>query len=230
LKPAALNRKWWQRLTAVVAVLGIALLALARPQTSLGKITIIPGLELHSNQGPDTSGTYPAHFRFENRQHKVLAFNPVNVVWRFLVLTNNTTGAFLPAFETGPVGLRTPDDGGHYEFWLRDSRLLDCNWKLQVNRTFRFYLPAPINSLWRSIRSPADIWETDTMHPSISNWKWGSGTDSFRTFRFPDQPTPTNETPAFLTNGGSLFGGEIHYIPRPSTSNNVQSSAPNPHG
>jgi hypothetical protein len=230
LKRAGSNRKWWLRLTAVAGILGIVLLARALSRGSLGKITIIPGLEFHSNEGPGTSGTYPAHFSFQNRQLKILAFNPVNVVWRFLVLTNNSNGAFLPAFETVPVDLRTPDDGGHYEFWLRDPRLLDCDWKLQVNRTFRYYLPAPLSSLWRSIRTPADIWETDTMHRSVSNWKWGSGVDSLRTFRFPDRVTPTNELPAFLTNGGSLFGGdsEIRYVPEKPVPATVYRYAPNP--
>src|SRR5262245_15671456 len=154
---------------------------------------------------------YPLHFQFENRRHALLGSNPMNATWLFMVLTNNGSGAFVPALLAEPANFRTPDDGGYYEFWMRDTRLLDFEWKLRVTRTFGYRLPWPVSSIWARVRTPADVWESDIMHPSISNWTWESGAESARSFRFPERPTATNSPPAFLTNGGSLFGGEERY-------------------
>src|SRR5262245_54425267 len=84
--------------------------------SSARKITVLCGLEMNYN---DEHG-YPLHFQFENRRHTLLGSNPMNATWLFMVLTNDGSGTFVPALLVEPVNFRTPDDGGYYEFWMRD--------------------------------------------------------------------------------------------------------------
>jgi hypothetical protein len=211
VKGAASKWKSWLGLSAVAITLVASGIAALSPSPAR-KITALGGLELTGLDGKGNAAIYPAHFRFQNREHKFLRVSPTDATWHFTMLTNDSSGVFRLAFQAEPFEFRSPDDGDYYEFWMRDARLVNCDWKVHVTRRFSIHLPSVLHFITRSISTPADVWESDVMRPSLSNWKWEPTVQRADHFHFPDRPTPTNEQPAFLTNG-SLFGEpELHYV------------------
>ena len=128
-----------------------------------------------------------------------------------MALTNDGSGRFVRAFEPD-IGAFWTAGTNFYDLWIRDERLLNCDWKVRVMRSARYELPKLFHSFAATMPAPSEAWESDVIRPSLSNWKWEPTPQMTERFRFPDRPTPTNEQPAFLTNGGTIFGErELHY-------------------
>jgi len=144
-------------------------------------------------------------FRIVERPHKWGFLSVTMLTWKLMALTNDGGGRFVRAFEPTMAGFHNAGTN-FYEFWVRDQRLLDCDWKVRMVRTMRYELPKLFHSFAATMPAPSEVWESAVMHPSLSNWKFEPQTQGSDTFHFPDRPTPTNQQPSFLTNDGTIFG------------------------
>jgi hypothetical protein len=174
-----------------------------------GKLTLFAN---HVVRGLDKNSlpvVSPARFRFQTRQPAIFELGATNPALSFVVFTNDRQGNFVAGFEPSETTFSIAGPNT-YNFWVRDARLLDYEWKVQVVRRVRYQLPRVFRFLASGVPGHSERWMSDAIKPSLSNWKFEptAETSTSTVFRFPDHPTPTNEQPSFLTNGGSLFGVE----------------------
>jgi hypothetical protein len=189
---------------AGVALLTLAVAALAHLRSFTGKLELLPATyDLFDQDGDGNTDLTATRFKFANRPwHKLFA--PISLryapMWKFTVLTNDGAGSFVEGFEPRVLHRNRHDSlEDYFEFMVHDMPPLKADWKMRVTRTVEYRLTSPFSSITRSVKMPQEVWESDVLRPPI---------------RFPDRPPPTNQQPAFLTNGGSIFGEpELHYTP-----------------
>ena len=211
LSAATSRRRWWLGFVAVLAALA-AFLMTARLHSHSGKVTVVANLERRGFDNTGLAVISPALLRFQDDGRKIPGLAATAVAWSFIIRTTDGRGNFITEFQPKEASFST-SIGDTYEFWVRDARLIDCNWKVRVVRKVRYQLPRIFRFIASTVPGPDNSWESDVITPALSNWKWEPRTQPAGLFHFPDRPTPTNEQPFFLTNGGTIFGErELHYM------------------
>lgn len=196
---------------AILATLAV-FFAIADFRRHSGKVTLLANQVVRGFDRKGVQVVSPARFRFQNYERKVFGLAATSTAWSFVVLTNNGRGRFVAGFEPNEASFNTAN-ANTYDFWVRDARLLDYEWKVHVVRKVRYKVPRIFSFLASTVPGPDDIWVSEAIKPPLDKWKFEPvQQEAAASFRFPDRPTPTNEQPSFLTNSGTIFGERgLHY-------------------
>ena len=203
-----------RKLIFAVLAMAIALLALvfARFSRPINPVILVSPLKLPSGFDKDGNPFFPAvHFRFENR--RPLSYRLLQKVsvaytegWHFTVLTNAGAGNFVTAFKPIPWNFGSPDGGANFEFFLRDARLLECVWKVQISRIGEHQLMGGLPARFGT--TPAEIWMSEVIPAAPGNWKEVLELQQLNPIIF--IPRSNGESPNITTND-SLFGSELRF-------------------
>jgi hypothetical protein len=159
-------------IAGLVALLAIGTILLWRSMAGTEEIVVVSRMQL--TERVDSAGNrtmLPAHFRFSNlrtRLGRALSMCSIRYIpnWQFTVLTNNGNGIFGPAFEPDVLNFALSKDNTHFEFGIRESRLVDSEWKMRIDLLGQYQLPPMFGSRW--VKMGLKSWESESL-PSVMN-------------------------------------------------------------
>jgi len=193
-----------------VGLCGAMFLLLRNPAP--GKLMMLRTIEVAGSDGAGHRFIAPAKFRFDSGQgptYRLLRQVSVSYIptWRFTVLTNDSRGHFVPAFEPEVGNFSIQSGGSRAEFFVPgDERLLNTKWQVRVTRSGQHKVAGPLSSVFPSVTTKNEIWVSEPIAPVLADIKWEL---PFEPARHPESPKLSAQSEGeqfFLTNDKALFG------------------------